>query len=238
MAIIAYRFKILSHNGIYLAFVIGIIISLTSGVGWLLILLSFVLAGFLSTRFGIEEKRRRKASEGNNGQRNIKNVFANGLAPLAIAILFWIHQNFFAGQAITRTAVSTAIGQNFYFTAYVGAVAAATSDTLASELGSLDRETRLITNLRKKVKPGSEGGISLIGELSTFIGGLLIGLIAFFLSGQKNILIIAPLAGVLGSHVDSLLGATLETRGVLSNEEVNIISTLFGSISALIMVFV
>ena len=40
----------------------------------------------------------------------------------------------------------------------------------------------------------------------------------------------ALLGGFLGTNFDSLLGATLQSRGLLSNNGVNLFATLFGAL--------
>ena len=78
----------------------------------------------------------------------------------------------------------------------------------------------------KAVSPGVDGGVSLRGTLAAVVAASLI-------SGAAVALNLIPVhftlpiiyAGVLGSLVDSLIGALLERRGVLSNDVVNLLST-------------
>jgi uncharacterized membrane protein len=43
---------------------------------------------------------------------------------------------------------------------------------------------------------------------------------------------IVTVSGFLGTNIDSLLGATLQQRGILSNNGVNVVSTAVGGIVA------
>ena len=74
--------------------------------------------------------------------------------------------------------------------------------------------------------PGTNGGVSLVGSLASVVGGLCVGL-AYFLTlifsipdeklsnapSQWLLIPVGGLLGLLGSTVDSLLGATLQYSG-------------------------
>ena len=101
---------------------------------------------------------------------------------------------------------------------FLGAVATATADTLATEIGLLNpAQPRMITNLHRKVAAGTSGGISPFGELATLLGSLIIGLAAWLLGVAKldgysigTILLITVLAGLVGCTIDSLIGASIQ----------------------------
>jgi len=60
---------------------------------------------------------------------------------------------------------------------------------------------------------------------------LIIGLLATGM-GMVGIsgIIVALLGGFLGTNFDSLMGATLQNRGFLSNNGVNLAATVFGAL--------
>ena len=116
----------------------------------------------------------------------------------------------------------------------------------------------IITNISQ----GTNGGVTFIGLISSFIGGLIIGVayyIGIMMSASSQDLNIAPdqllviliggLGGLLGSLIDSVLGASLQFSGedvktgrivevagqgivpiagkmVLDNHSVNVISSI------------
>jgi len=93
------------------------------------------------------------------------------------------------------------------------------ADTLASELGILARqEPVLITKPWKRVPPGTNGGITLAGTVWGAAGGALIGLSTLAMDAISGIVPFhifqtigfGALCGLLGSIIDSLLGATLQ----------------------------
>ncbi|KAB5514244.1 hypothetical protein DKX38_028150 [Salix brachista] len=107
----------------------------------------------------------------------------------------------------------------------IGHYSCCNGDTWSSELGVLsDAQPRLITTF-KPVRRGTNGGVTLAGLLAAAAAGSVIGL-AFVLIGffttkcvfdvaLKQLLVIpvAALAGLCGSLIDSLLGATLQFSG-------------------------
>ncbi len=97
----------------------------------------------------------------------------------------------------------------------------------------------MITTL-KKVDPGTDGGVSSLGELAATFGSVVIALFALLfgvivIDSQWLWLLgatITTASGFLGTNIDSLLGATLQQRGILSNSGVNVVSTIAGGIVA------
>ena len=130
-------------------------------------------------------------------------------------------------------------GHEWSYFLLCSAVSVAASDTLASEIGSLDPRTRIITTL-EAVPAGTNGGMSPTGTLAAFYGALLIAVVSSILGAINGdgtpLAIFFPaliLFGWVGCQVDSILGAILENRGFLGKHSVNFISTLSGSLMAL-----
>lgn len=93
------------------------------------------------------------------------------------------------------------------------------ADTLASELGILSRSPPiLLTHPWKTVPSGTNGGVTLIGFSWSIMGGFIIGLSTILLDLLAGIspLNVLPLlgysstCGLVGSVIDSLLGATVQ----------------------------
>lgn len=111
---------------------------------------------------------------------------------------------------------------SWLLTAALGGMSAALGDTLSSELGPLSSEEPiLITNPAKVVPKGTNGGVTIAGLLAAALGGALIGVSAFlaqfaFLgvaTSQWPIILFCAYAGLIGSVIDSVLGATLQYSG-------------------------
>jgi uncharacterized protein (TIGR00297 family) len=127
-------------------------------------------------------------------------------------------------------------GNALLVTAYIGAVATATGDTLASEIGQTYRKLpRLITDL-KLVSHGTDGGITTLGEYSALAGAGAIAIIAVLLGvGAFNTMVPVILGGFFGANVDSVLGAVLERRHYLTNSSVNLLATVAGALAAVVI---
>ena len=225
---LAYRHRMLTANGSFSAFLVSSAIGVFGGIPWLLTILAFVVAAFLTTKFRILEKAGKGLQEGRKGERGTMNVVANSLPGVAIALL-----NFFGPGSITHAE---------YALLFIVSIAAAASDTLASEIGVIDRNTRLITTFAK-VPTGTDGGISVLGTTAALGGAVFIALTGYallFLSGIRLPVSLLPpvvLFGFLGSMVDSLLGATLERRGLIGKQTNNVSSIVIVSLLAYIVLF-
>jgi hypothetical protein len=104
--------------------------------------------------------------------------------------------------------------------AFSGALAAANADTWATELGVLSKLPPRSIRTAKVVEPGDSGGVSWLGLLAATGGSLLIAGLAVLpwpgLSAESGlvtrglVILLITLAGLGGSLVDSLLGATVQ----------------------------
>lgn len=122
--------------------------------------------------------------------------------------------------------------------AFFGAIAAALADTLSSEIGILSKKKPvLITNLKKEVEPGTNGGVTILGILAAFMGAILIALSVFYAFPNAYLAVILIVSGVLGSLFDSILGARYEIKGQLNNTQVNFLGSLCGALIAQIASF-
>lgn len=213
IGLITYTRKALDLLGSIFMIIMGVIIIIApqAGVKWLFLIFIFLILGLIFTKYKHEYKKKIGVYE---GTRTIKNVVSNGIVAFVMA----------------------AFGN---YAGFIGSIATATADTMASEVGVVTTP-RLITNFRK-VAPGTDGGISILGTAAGILGAGLIGLSAFIL-GIYPVLIrtmeIAIVAGTFGCFVDSILGAVLESKDYLTNEHVNLIATFTGALIGNIMVWV
>lgn len=216
MGMLAVSQKILDRKGAVAASIIGAIIAITADFIWLIILILFLAMNHFVTITKYRDKEKKGLAEGRKGMRGLENVLANGLIPSVIAF--------------SALYLEESVAPMLYLTA----ICAVSSDTFASELGVLSDKVYLITSF-KKVKPGVDGGISGLGEVSSVIGSIILAFAGFFLIGcfSKPFLQfpLAPfyfalpfIAGVVSCHLDSLLGATLQRWGYLTNNGVNFLA--------------
>ena len=209
IGLITYFRKALDLFGSLFMIIMGIIIIFTAGANWLVLIFIFLILGLISTKYKHQYKKDIGVYE---GTRSLKNVISNGIVPFVMA----------------------AFGN---YGGFIGSIATATADTLASEVGVVE-QPRLITTM-KKVPPGTDGGISVVGTGAGIIGAGVIGVAAYFLGIFPDPFVtlkISIIAGTVGCFVDSILGAVLERRNYISNEYVNLIATITGAAIGIIMV--
>jgi uncharacterized protein (TIGR00297 family) len=216
----AFRAKTADLTGLFSAALVGIILLVFADARWFIIMLAFFILGSAATKYKYEYKRRIGVEQGQSGARGYRNVFANGIVAAAAAVLFGVFQ------------------QPVFIVMYVGCVATAAADTLASEIGVTGGIPYLITNF-KRVPIGTNGGVTLTGEGVALLGGFVVSLVAFLLGViTPGMLVICTLAGFAGTNIDSLVGATLENRGFLGNAGTNLIATIGGGLVAVVLFLV
>jgi len=220
LSLLSWKLGLLTVDGSLAAFAVGMVLGILGGIGWLLLLVLFAFTGFLVTKYKMDLKVKRGVQEGRKGERNYRNVLANGAVPMAIAVL-----TFLAGLEGELSAL-----------VYMSAVCVAAADTTASELGVLSDRTYMITTFRR-VPPGVDGGVSLYGTAWAVAASAFAALVGWvvIMGTVPSALVLIPIAmGVLGCFIDSVIGATLETKGWVTKLWNNITSMAVGAAIALL----
>lgn len=201
IGLLAYRRRSLTRGGAVGAVATGTTIFGLGGWPWGLSLIYFFTSSTLLSHFREKEKAYTAADKFSKGtQRDLAQVAANGgLASLCAA----------ASGATRSQALQQALEAGF-----AGALATATADTWATELGVLSHSApRLITSGRP-VAPGTSGGITPLGSVASALGASTLGLVLWATQGlrksQASLPIVSLLSGQAGSLCDSLLGATVQ----------------------------
>ncbi len=161
----------------------------------MLLLLAFFLSATGLSRTGEKEKRNRVDDVvEKGGNRDAWQVIANGgvFASLAVASMF--------------------SGSTLIFAAAAGALATSTADTWATEVGTLSQSMPRGILSRKIVEPGTSGAVTGTGIVASLGGAAFIALVVFVLEWPPGAVNAAVVGGFSGSLIDSLLGASLQSR--------------------------
>jgi uncharacterized protein (TIGR00297 family) len=207
-ALLAHRIQAVNFSGALAGAAISFLLYCSSGPAGFAALAVLFLVTVGSTRLGRTRKHRLGIAEAKRG-RNAQQVLANLVAAAALSV-----------AALYTSLPELLLGA-------IAALAEAAADTASGEIGkALSDRVYLITSFRR-VAVGADGGITLIGTLSGVIAGLLVALVAAW--GQlipAQWITAAAGAAAIGMFLDSVLGATLQRRGWLSNSGVNLVSTI------------
>jgi uncharacterized protein (TIGR00297 family) len=247
IATLAWKAGALNRSGALAAFLTGGLIFGSGGLSWAVLLLTFFISSSLLSRLFARRKASLDEKYAKGSRRDWGQVLANGGLGALLALF----------HALLP-------GQEWVWIAFIGAMAAVNADTWATEIGAFSRTPpRLITS-GAQVEPGTSGGVTLLGYCAVLGGAGLIGLAAVLTApaaASLSWILLAAAAGLAGSTVDSLLGATLQSiyycpscrketerhphhtcgantnhlRGWrwLNNDWVNFICSLVGALSAL-----
>jgi len=227
LSTLAYWRKVLTASGTLAAFAVGLVIGLFGDLTWLLLLLFFLLSSFAATRYRFALKEALGVQEGKRGERGAANVLANGIAPVAVAVLSALLPEQFPKTLAGLVFVST--------------LAVAGADTLASEIGVLSKNARDILSGRR-VPAGTDGGVSWLGQGAAFAASLYTAVVAWIvlhwgaaaaglpptITADPVLLWVPITTGFLGCQIDSVLGTTLEKERLLTKKGVNLASTVLG----------
>ncbi|MEJ2010270.1 MAG: DUF92 domain-containing protein [Acidobacteriota bacterium] len=211
LAAVALAVRTVNRSGAAMGFVLGVAVYMGYGYKSFLILLSFFVLGSVATRMGYARKASRGVAEGRRGARSWREAMANTLAPAFFSVL-----------------VITTHYEAAFLVALIAALAEAAGDTISSEIGQwLSGRAYLITTL-KPVPAGQDGGISLMGTLAGMCASAVVVAVGYSLGlCRLETAIVALLAAGVGNLFDSLLGATIERRGLVNNGIVNFAGTSF-----------
>ncbi|OTF83092.1 hypothetical protein BLA29_005109 [Euroglyphus maynei] len=227
--------KTIDSSGAIAGIMIGMSVILSSYVGTVAFITCY-LATSKATRFGDDIKRQFEPNFKSGGQRNWIQVISNlGAANIALLLrLIW----FGVGEIRLDFLHSENYWNSWLLLSSLLSISAALGDTFSSELGPVfsgpNTQPLLITTLRR-VPRGTNGGVTIDGFVAACIGGFIIGLSSYlsiimfiptaghwkqttshhitWTTPQWPLLHFCLYSGLLGSTLDSLMGATLQYTG-------------------------
>lgn len=192
----AWRLGALDRSGFLAAGLLGGFIYGLGGLSWAVLLVAFFASSSALSRLFSSSKDELAAHFAKGGQRDWAQVAANGGVP-----------------ALFLLAALVGLPTGAAWVGYAAALATVTADTWGTELGVLSRaQPRLITSGRR-VERGTSGGISTLGTGASLQGGVFIGFLAGWLNPEMGIgtpVMVVALTGLLGSLLDSWMGATAQ----------------------------
>ncbi|RYY65793.1 MAG: DUF92 domain-containing protein [Chitinophagaceae bacterium] len=231
---VAFR-KLTPMGGLAGVFVAG---SLYVGLGYsgLALLGAFFVLGTLATSYRKQWKEGAGLRDNVHGRKAVQVWSNGGVAALCSLLSFWYAP--YAPRDGVDMLTGREIGDAYlvFQLMTAAALSSATADTLASELGNVwGRRYINIRTLRRDSR-GVDGAISLEGTLAGLAGSTVIALLYFY-GVERNTASagILVLAGTFGNLADSWLGATLQRRGLLSNDAVNALNTLLAAALVLLL---
>lgn len=195
-AFVAWKAGALSSSGALAACLTGTLIFGLGGLSWAILLLTFFISSSVLSRAFAGRKAVLSEKFSKGSQRDWGQVFANG-----------------GLGALLATAYALLGGHSGLWFAFIGAMAAVNADTWSTEVGVLSTATPRLITTGRAVERGTSGGITLLGTLAALSGAALVGLIAWLLIPEGTFVQVvgtAAFAGLAGSLLDSLLGATVQ----------------------------
>ncbi|KAL4071918.1 integral membrane protein DUF92-domain-containing protein [Scleroderma citrinum] len=216
----------LSPSGAATAFVVGFLVLSAPVRGIGITLIVFYHLASRATKYG--KKRKAQLEEGfqDAGYRNGCVTFAPNILPWSwlASVLGLPRGPLYDGESWFPLSATISDGLSRALLYIVlGQFACCLGDTLASELGILSPSPPILITTLKPVPPGTHGAISFGGTLASVAGGCMVGLTLFtslvvenHTCGAEWVDILPPLlfwgstAGMPGSMLDSLLGATIQ----------------------------
>ena len=186
-------------RGFLASVLVGFAVIYGGGIQWFVVVGVFFILGVAFTLYKYGYKRKIGGAQGKGGARNWPNILANG--GLGSVIAAW--------NLLSPGAVLAAM--------FLGAMSASAADTAATELGLLSHgRPRMITHPSRFVPPGTSGGVSPLGFVGAALASAVIGVLGMSLGVLPDpyaLLLICLVGGVLGTVVDSLVGASLQRKG-------------------------
>ncbi len=211
--------KGVTPGGALAGFAVALAIYLGTGIAGFFVLFGVFLITAAATRWRRAIKEQHGKIVQHNG-RDARQVLAN----------------VFAAAAICAACVFFPQATNYLIPGAIAALAETAADTVSSETGEALRGPTFMLIGFRRVEPGPDGAVSLGGTACGLLASLFVALLAWT-TGLLDIWwsLIAAACGFTGMLFDSVLGATLESRGLLRNDGVNFLATVFAADPALLI---
>jgi uncharacterized protein (TIGR00297 family) len=193
VSMLSVRLAALSADGAFASTAVGTAVFAVGGLRSSILLLLFFTTSSALSRGASAEKSAPLGVASKSSRRDAAQVLANGGVPAAIAVIALIN------------------GPFFWQLPFAGAIAAATADTWATEIGARSKSMPINLVTWQRVPVGSSGGVTALGLLASAAGAAFIAVAAaaaFKLDFASSTAV--ALGGVGGSLIDSILGATLQ----------------------------
>lgn len=240
----SYKRRSLTKSGAIAAFFVGMGIAIGFGYKGLIVLGAFFVSSSMLSKYKSKTKKTMEKKTQKGSTRDWLQVMANGALAAIVGVIYYITK------------------ESMWITVFAILLAAANSDTWASEIGSLSKKRPLSIRNFKEAETGTSGAVSILGTVAGLAGSLLIALITTILFPiQLWGFFLIFLFGFLGNVLDTLLGAYIqveyqcpvcgkivETRMVchktvgrikgytfFNNDMVNVLSGFFAAFSYLIL---
>jgi uncharacterized protein (TIGR00297 family) len=219
---LCYSRQWLTLSGTLTALVFGYTSYACASSTHILALIFFLVMGSLLSKLNKQNSTSKIA-------RNIQQVYANGIVPILLIIIYFITK------------------QQLFETAYLAAIAISLTDTISSEMGKYYKQATWDIITWQPVSIGLSGGISIAGTLAGIIAVMLYAfgakLLYVLTIQQVGIIIVVGVGGML---IDSILGSLWQAKYIqhniinehsgqlikgykwINNDAVNIISSLIG----------
>jgi uncharacterized protein (TIGR00297 family) len=205
IALAGWSRRALSPSGAACAVLVGSAVDFGGGWRW-----STLLLTFFGTSSGLGRLSRRSPAATEKGPASanlVDSVEARGSRRDLVQVL----AN--GGAAATVAVARAARPHSSLDLAFAGALAAATADTWATEVGKTSPSRPRLLFTRRTAPPGTSGAVSRRGLLASLAGSALIGVTgAALLVPARRLRWGAAItaAGVLGALADSVVGATIQ----------------------------
>lgn len=200
----AWRAKALTFGGAALAAIMGTI-AVAAGWDWAIVLIAyFVAATVLSHLPGADTTI---GTLPDPAPRHAGQVLANGAVFLVMATIVAV-----PALHAAMLGSNIALAQHVTLGVTLGALAASSADTWATEIGIRLGGTPRHLLTGKRVDAGMSGGVTWAGTAGALGGALWIGVAGVAVGWGATTLFIATLAGLCGAMADSLLGGTIQAR--------------------------
>ena len=201
--------------------IIGSFLFLGGGFPMLAIMGGFFVMGVAATSWKKGLKNERGLAQENEGKRSVRHALANG----GIAAIYSLMAVFSPQNQLLLLAMAA------------GSFASATADTLSSELGNIYGRSYVNILTFKPDERGKDGVVSLEGTLLGLMGSALIAVLFAWSYQAWDFALYVALAGGVGNLMDSLLGASFQQKGHLSNDKVNFLSTWGAACTVLLFTY-
>ena len=201
--VLAYRVRALSISGSLSAWLLGLFIFLSGGWIWVGPMVAFFVLSSILTRYNHptaaspDRVELSALARANPGHRDLIQVMANGGIPLLVALAYGLGR------------------MEPLYLVYLAALAGATADTWATEIGSWSRRPPRDIITRRPLMMGTSGGVTWLGTAGSLVGAATLAAVGWGLQPQlfsPRLWLIITTIGFFAALVDSLLGATVQAR--------------------------